>query len=136
MSMSTTCFHNQTAELNHLWFESHKTLVMNLCIEFAAINRLEELTKKFLGKPLKLKKLKDPNKPKRTRSAFFYFCTEHRPKLMKEVREKGETINIGSISKQLGSMWGALEARKKKKYVDLNKKDKIRYQEAMEAYKN
>ena len=133
---SQTCFHNQTADMNHLWYESHKTLIMNLCIEFNAVHRLDELTKKHLGQPVKMKKLKDPAKPKRTRSAFFYFCEAHRPKLMEEVRNKGEKVNIGNISKKLGSMWGALSTKKRDKYVTLNQKDKLRYQDEMEAYKN
>ena len=131
-----TCFHNQTAYMNHLWFESHKTLVMNMCIEFNAVERLDELTKKFLGKPLKLKKLKDPDKPKRTRSAFFYFSEEQRPRLMDKVRKGGGKVNIGNISKQLGSMWKALSSKKREKYDTLNKKDKSRYQDEMEVYKN
>ena len=134
MSLAKTCFHNQSVEMNHLWFESHKTLIMNLCIEFDAVNRLDELTKKYLGQPIKLKKLKDPLKPKRTRSAFFYFCEEHRPKLMAEVRKKGGKVNVGNISKTLGQMWGNLKNRDK--YIKLNVKDKVRYQEAMESYKN
>ena len=131
-----TCFHNQTADMNHLWFESHKTLVMNMCIEFNAVERLDELTKKFLGKPLKLKKLKDPDKPKRTRSAFFYFSEEQRPRLMDKVRKGGGKVNIGTISKQLGSMWKSLSPKKREKYDTLNKKDKSRYQDEMEVYKN
>jgi len=134
MSMSTTCFHNQSVDLNHLWFESHKTLIMNLCIEFDEVHRLEELTKKYLGPQLKLKKLKDPLRPKRTRSAFFFFCDEKRPNLMNEVRQKGNKINVGEISKKLGKMWKNLSNRNK--YDTLNKKDKLRYQEEMEAYKN
>ena len=134
MALSHTCFHNQSTEMNHLWFESHKTLIMNLCIEFDAITRLEELTKKFLGMPIKLKKLKDPAKPKRTRSAFFYFCDKHRPKLMADVRKKGGKVNVGDISKKLGKMWKKL--KNKDVFYELNKKDKVRYKEAMEAYKN
>lgn len=133
---SQTCFHNQTTDMNHLWFESHKTLIMNLCIEFNAVQRLDELTKKFLGPPVKMKKLKDPSRPKRTRSAFFYFCEAHRPKLMSDVRAKGEKVNIGNISKKLGSMWSALSTTKRDKYISMNQKDKLRYQEEMEAYKN
>jgi hypothetical protein len=134
MSMPVICFHNQSTEMNHLWFESHKTLIMNLCIEFDAVGRLEELSNKFLGTPIKLKKLKDPAKPKRTRSAFFYFCERHRPTLMENVRKNGGKVNVGNISKKLGSMWAKLKDRSK--YISLNKKDKMRYQEEMDIYKS
>ena len=52
--MTSICFHNQSVEMNRLWYESHKALIMNLCIEFEAMGRLEELTIKYLWK-LKIK---------------------------------------------------------------------------------
>jgi len=109
---------------------------MNMCIEFNAVERLEELTNKYLGKPLKLKKLKDPDKPKRTHSAFFYFSEELRPGIMDKVRKNGEKVNIGNVSKQLGSIWKKLSSTERDKYVVMNKKDKLRYQDEMEVYNN
>ena len=134
MSMSIMFFHNQTLDMNRAWYESHKALIMNLCIEFDCMNRLEELTQKFLGKPLKIKKIKDPDRPKRTKSAFFFFCEEKRPGLMDEWRNTKGKVNVGEISKKLGKMWQALE--NKDKYNVLNKDDKLRYQQEMEVYKN
>ena len=134
MAMSVMFFHNQTLDMNRAWYESHKALIMNLCIELDCMNRLEEFTTKFLGKPLKIKKIKDPLKPKRTKSAFFFFCEEKRPDLMDEWRKKTGKVNVGEISKKLGSMWQALE--NKEKYYSLNKDDKARYQQEMEVYKN
>jgi len=122
--------------MNNLWFESHKDLLMNLCIEFDAIGRLDELTNKYLGKPLKLKKLKDPDKPKRTHSAFFYFCEELRPGIMDKVRKNGGKVNIGNVSKELGSTWKVLSSQKRDKYITMNVKDKARYQDEMEVYNN
>ena len=57
-------------------------------------------------------------------------------KAMSDVREKGGKVNIGNISKKLGSMWAALTTKKRDKYVAMNQKDKLRYQDEMEAYKN
>ena len=90
----------------------------------------------ILEKPLKLKKLKDPAMPKRTRSAFFYFCDEQRPREMDKVRKKGEKVNIGNIAKKLGSIWKSLSSEEREKYIVLNKKDKVRYQDEMEVYNN
>ncbi|KAK7811734.1 hypothetical protein U0070_023215 [Myodes glareolus] len=44
------------------------------------------------------KKFKDPNAPKRPPSAFFFFCSEYRPKI------KGEHpgLSIGDVAKKLG----------------------------------
>uniref|UniRef100_H0XVV0 HMG box domain-containing protein n=1 Tax=Otolemur garnettii TaxID=30611 RepID=H0XVV0_OTOGA len=47
------------------------------------------------------KKFKDPNAPKRPPSAFFWFCSEYRPKI------KGEHpgLSIGDVAEKLGEMW-------------------------------
>uniref|UniRef100_A0AAZ1XZP0 High mobility group protein B2 n=1 Tax=Oreochromis aureus TaxID=47969 RepID=A0AAZ1XZP0_OREAU len=61
------------------------------------------------------KKKKDPNAPKRPPSAFFVFCSDHRPK----IKEDNPGISIGDIAKKLGEMWAtqsAKAARLKEKY--------------------
>ena len=133
--MTSIVFHNQSLDLNSIWYESHKALIMNLCIEFDCMERLAELTKKFLGNPLKLKKLKDPSKPTRTRSAFFYFCDEKRPALMEQCRKKHGKIDVGIVSKQLGVLWGKTLGDRQK-YDVLAADDKQRYREEMDAWKN
>ena len=131
-------FHNNSVALNNLWYESHKTLIMKMCVEFGASDRLNELTEKYLGKKLKLKVKKDENAPKRAKSAFFFFCEKHRPKLMNKYHKKGEKVNIGEVTKKLGAMWQ--KAKKKDgeidAYVAMNKADRERYETEMEAYKN
>ena len=134
--MTSICFYNQTLEMNKHWYESHKTLIMNLCIEFDALERLGELTDKYLGVPIKLKKVKDPKKPKRTRSAFFFFCEVERPKEMDKCRNENRKINVGTISKILGKKWKTLSEEQRAKYVEMNKDDKQRYQEEMDEWKN
>ena len=130
-------FHNNSVSLNDLFYASHKNLIMNLCIEFGASDRITELTEKFLGKKRKMKALKDPNKPKRAKSAFFYFCEKHRPKLMAKYQKKGEKVNIGEVTKKLGKMWGKAKANPSElaPFLAANKKDKERYTSEMESYK-
>jgi len=134
--MTSICFHNQSVEMNRLWYESHKALIMNLCIEFDAMGRLEELTIKYLGKPLKIKKVRPLGQPKRTRSAFFFFCNEFRPGVMATYKEKNSKINVGEVSKILGARWQALSTADREKYTEENRVDKQRYQEEMAAWKN
>lgn len=131
---STLDFHNNTVQLNQLWYESHKTLMMHLCIELDAVDRLDELTNKYLGTPLKIKKQKDENKPKRPKSAFLFYSDEFRQKLIKKQKDAGSSVNIGQVAKQLGLMWGKLSKKEKSKYEALNNADKKRYQQAIDAY--
>jgi len=136
IKMTSICFHNQSVEMNRLWYESHKALIMNLCIEFGELNRLEELTNKFLGKPLKIKKVRPLGQPKRTRSAFFFFCAERRPAVMEAYKKEHSKVNVGEVSKILGGRWQALSSSDREKYTEMNKVDKQRYQEEMAAWKN
>ena len=133
--MTTTLdFHNNTVQVNQIWFASHKNLIMNLCIELKAVDKIEELTNKFLGPQMKIKKRKDENAPKRAKSAFLFYCDEMRPNLISKVRAKKQPVRIGNIAKELGVMWGKLSDAKKKKYTEMNTKDKARYIVAMEKY--
>ena len=107
---------------------------MNLCIELGTVDKIAELTQKFLGTQMKIKKRKDENAPKRAKSAFLFYCDEMWPKLIAKIKAKNKPVRIGNIAKDLGTMWGKLSASKKKKYQDMNSKDKTRYLEAIEKY--
>ena len=132
--MSSHLFHNNTASINDLWFESHSSLLKMLCMEQGATDKIEELSQKYLGEKLKIKAPKDPNKPKRAKSAFMFYCEKHRPKLIEEQRKKGK-VNIGDIAKTLGKGWGKLKSPTQKKPFDtLALKDKERYEKAIGDY--
>ena len=70
---SNTRFHNDTSALNHLWYESHRNLITSLCIELGHTDQVDAMVQKHLGQQLKMKTLKDPNKPKRAKSAYLFF---------------------------------------------------------------
>lgn len=81
---------------------------------------------------------KDPNKPKRGKSAYLFFCTEHRDEAKAQLGEEAKTTEVTA---ELGRMWNELkestkEKDKKKlsKYEDLAKSDKERYLSEMEGY--
>ena len=69
------------------------------------------------------KKKKDPNAPKRSLSAFFWFCADERPK----VRAQKPDASVGDIAKELGIKWKHASNDLKKKYEALAVKDKARY---------
>jgi len=78
----------------------------------------------------KVKKKKDPNRPKRAMSSFMFFANHKRA----EVRSLHPDLKITDIGKKLGEMWKALDETEKKKYEDEAAKDKERYSHAMETY--
>ncbi|XP_028832101.1 high mobility group protein B2a [Denticeps clupeoides] len=79
----------------------------------------------------KAKKQKDPNAPKRPPSAFFLFCSDHRPKV------KGENpgITIGEIAKKMGEMWSKLGSKEKTPYEQKAQKLKEKYDKDIAAYR-
>ncbi|XP_016097941.1 high mobility group protein B2-like [Sinocyclocheilus grahami] len=77
------------------------------------------------------KKQKDPNAPKRPPSAFFVFCSDHRPK----VKNDNPGISIGDIAKKLGVMWSKLSPKEKAPYEQKAMKLKEKYEKDVAAYR-
>lgn len=80
----------------------------------------------------KRKRAKDPNAPKRSLSAFFWFCNDERAK----VKETMPEASVGEVAKELGRRWGDISEKDKAKYEALAAKDKARYEKESNAYKN
>uniref|UniRef100_A0A3P9IM38 High mobility group box 2a n=1 Tax=Oryzias latipes TaxID=8090 RepID=A0A3P9IM38_ORYLA len=79
----------------------------------------------------KVKKKKDPNAPKRPPSAFFVFCSDHRPK----IKEDNPGISIGDIAKKLGELWATQSAKDKAPYEAKAAKLKEKYEKDVAAYR-
>lgn len=136
-------FHNNTVNINDVWFESHKSLLQQLCVELGHTDKIEEMTSKFLGPKLKMKAFKDPNKPKRAKSGYLYFCDKEREGVIKKHRKaalKGKKkggagkINMGDVAKELSAIWKKITEEDKNKYLELAAKDKQRYVAAMAIF--
>lgn len=78
------------------------------------------------------KQIKDPNAPKRSLSAFFWFCNDERGKIKQDNPEYG----VGDIAKELGKKWADVDPSVKQKYEQMAEKDKARYEKEMTVYKN
>lgn len=83
-----------------------------------------------------VKKVKDPNAPKRNMNAFMYFqqFARDQKKFMVEVEKNGKTV-LQFDKAGCGAAWKALAAEKKAKFEALAAKDKQRYTEQMATYK-
>lgn len=78
----------------------------------------------------KKKRTKDPNAPKRSLSAFFFFCNEERPK----VRKDHSDWSVALVAKEMGKRWEQVKDRTR--FEQMAAKDKIRYEQAMAAYRS
>lgn len=79
----------------------------------------------------KRKQVKDPNAPKRSLSAFFWFCNDERGK----VKSINPEYGVGDIAKELGRRWADADSETKGRYEQMAEKDKARYGKEMTAYK-
>lgn len=125
-------FHNNTVCINDVWFESHKSLLQMLCVELGHTDKIDSMVEKFLGKKLKMKAYKDPTKPKRAKSAYFYFCDDERGQIITQHKKKYKKINMGNVAKELAVMWKAIDD--KSKYTTSAEVDKQRYTNAISVW--
>ena len=132
--MASEQFQENQVMINSMFYESHKDLIGRVCIALGQVEKTEEMVSLLLGEKTKLKFKKDPNKPKKPKSGFLFFCDVERVKLINKEKSNGKKIVIGKIAKELGKMWKKLSAAEKKKYDEMKNKDQVRYNQEMEAY--
>lgn len=80
----------------------------------------------------KKKKKEKPKGPKRPTTAFFYYTATIR----QEVKEKNPGQPVSQLSKIHGKMWKELTDEERAPFMDLNKKDKERYEKEKAALEN
>ncbi|XP_072512439.1 high mobility group protein B2-like [Salminus brasiliensis] len=84
------------------------------------------------GMGAKGRKKKDPNAPKRPPSAFFIFCSEHRP----TVKSEYPSLTIGSIAKKLGEMWSKLSTKERSPFDQKAVLLREKYEKEVAAYRS
>ena len=128
--MTSPYIHNDTVYLNELWYRSHKDLIKKIARELDCPEKITELTEKFLGDPMKIKKQKDINRPKRPKSGFLRFCDEYRSK----VKNDDPSLKFGGIMKELGKIWASYDDQAKDVYNIKYKEDLVNFEVNMDEY--
>ena len=90
----------------------------------------------------KKKTAKDPNAPKRAKSAYLYFSAERTPQLKQDDadppnphdKETEKKVYNQWFMKQVGAEWKEMSDDDKEPYIEMNAADKERYAEEMEDY--
>tara|TARA_B100001094_G_C17932421_1_gene671415 strand:+ start:159 stop:539 length:381 start_codon:yes stop_codon:yes gene_type:complete len=123
--------HNSMVDMMKNMHETYSGLIKKVCQELGQEEKTEEMIEKLLDTKLhKIKKLKDPNAPKKAKSAFMLFCDKYRPILQKE--NPGE--KMGGIAKLLGQKWKVISDEEKETFMNLNEDEKQRFKNEMEDY--
>jgi hypothetical protein len=89
-------------------------------------------------------KLKDPDKPKRGKTAYMLFCADERPNAKADLQrdpDGGPVVKPTEVTSELGRRWNAfkdsarpVDKRRYQKYVDAAAVDKQRYDDEMADY--
>lgn len=87
--------------------------------------------KRVRGRKSRGKKIKDPNKPKRALSAFFFYANDERAK----VRTLNPDFSVGEVAKELGRQWNELSETVKAPYEKQAEEDRARYDREMKLYR-
>lgn len=74
---------------------------------------------------------KDPRAPKRSKSAYIFFAIDRREMVKNEL---GPGARVGDIAKKTSQFWKALSDEERKKWEEIAKSDRERYQEEKAAY--
>eukprot|EP01124_Arcella_intermedia_P020115 TRINITY_DN2762_c0_g1_i4.p1 TRINITY_DN2762_c0_g1~~TRINITY_DN2762_c0_g1_i4.p1 ORF type:complete len:287 (+),score=74.76 TRINITY_DN2762_c0_g1_i4:2-862(+) len=85
---------------------------------------------KGIAKGRKMKMKRDPNAPKKPKSAFLLFSLQERPKVI--TTQPG--LKFSAIAQEIGRRWKALSAADKKVYFDLQQQEKTKYTQDLAAY--
>jgi hypothetical protein len=83
-----------------------------------------------MDKKKSTKKDKDPNAPKRARSAYIIFSGEEG----KKIRKAHPEMSAPDVMREIGRRWGTLDASDKVRYEEDAAADKERYSEEMGSY--
>jgi len=78
-----------------------------------------------------VKRLKDPNAPKKAQSAYMQWMAAERPSILKAHPDFGLT----DVAKEAGARWGKMTDAKKAPWIKKSTKAKAKYTAAMEKYK-
>lgn len=136
--MSHLEYYNTLVNINNLYYDSHKNLIKKIAKELGHEDKVEHLLKKYLDKQ-DFKTKKDPNRPKRPKSAFLLYCDVERPKLIDKQKKKlkdGDKFNLGDVQKQLGKLWKTLKSDVKKEYIDKCECIKEQYYDQISEYES
>ena len=77
------------------------------------------------------KRKRDPNMPKRGRSAYIWFGQQER----KKIKDSGKAMTVTEIMKMIAKKWSECSKADKAKFEAMAVKDKARYQKELAKYK-
>lgn len=79
----------------------------------------------------KKRKKKKKSNVKRACSAYMFFSKEIRAKIVEESKSSGTKMTFAEIAREVSKRWSLISQEEKAPYQEMNRKDKIRYEEEL-----
>ena len=119
-------YHNNLTSVLKTLQKSHEAVIRSVCDELNVDDtKADELVAKLLDTSFSsVKPKKDPNRVKKPKSAYLFFCDDKRA----GVQAKNPGKKMGDISKVLGELWGNISDKDRAKFQAMHEKDKDRYE--------
>ena len=114
-------YHNSIVNLMKNYNQISEDIIRKVCMELEKPEQTDEMIMKYVTfTKNKLKKIKDPDRRKKPKSAYLLFCDDERPGIYKENPE----FKMGDVAKCLGKKWRNLDEVSKQKYFELYEDNK------------
>ena len=120
-------FHNNISALVKAFTKSHEQIIRSVCEDLNVKDEtiINDLIKKHLDTSFSsVKPKKDPNRCKKPKNSYMYFCDENRKRLQTE----NPGMKMGDVSKLLGNLWKNTSEEDKSKFNDMHEEDVERYE--------
>jgi hypothetical protein len=117
--------------------EEHEMLeaVRNWQEDCARKDYESDMTESEKPKKRRVKKERDPERPKRAKSAFFLWCDDNRATVRDQLVSEGRTkITAATVAERLGEIWKEMDDEEKVSYQEESETLQARYREAIDAY--
>jgi len=111
--------------------QESKSQVTKKLSKYDLDNKISSIIMDNIGKFATVKKLKDPDAPKRAMTSYIAFYKEN----ASTIKSKYGVSSAPEVSKKAGELWTNLTPREKVKYEKIASKDKQRYEEEKNAYR-
>lgn len=126
-------FHNNMQHMVECMYNSHVSLIKNICYELGVAERSSEMIERFIDDSVRIKKYKDKKHPKRPKSGYMIFGDENRERIRKSMPED---TKFKDVVRKIASEWNNLSHEEKKPYQIRAEADKERYIQDVEKYKS
>ena len=119
-------YHNHLTAIMKEMSKSHEEIIRAVCDDLGHNDKADELVTRLLDTSYKsVKAKKDPNRLKRPKSAYLFFCADKRVKIQAD----NPGMRMGDIAKALGKLWASVSDEDRVRYTAMHEEEAVHYEQ-------